>query len=62
MDLSAENYRLSALRYELGVATQGEVIDTMLGLSEQEAKLLNEQFDYYLDYLNWRLKTGLAVS
>lgn len=62
VDLSAENYRLSALRYELGVATQGEVIDTMLGLSEQEAKLLNEQFDYYLDYLNWRLKTGLAVS
>ncbi|MBS4030288.1 MAG: TolC family protein [Clostridiales bacterium] len=62
VNLAAENYRLSVLRYELGVATQGEVIDTMLGLSEQEAKLVNEQFDYYLDYLNWRLKTGLTVN
>ncbi len=62
VDLAAESYRISVLRYELGVATQGEVVDALLNLSDQEAKLLNEQFDYYLDYLNWRLKTGLEVS
>lgn len=62
LELAAENYRLSKLRYELGVATQGEVIDTMLALREQESKLAGEKYDYYLDYLNWRLKTALPVN
>jgi outer membrane protein TolC len=62
MALAAENYRLSLLRYELGVATQGEVIDTMLALLDQETRLLSETYDYYLDYLTWRLKTGLPVN
>lgn len=62
VDLAEENYRLSVLRYELGVATQGEVVDAMLSLSKQEAMLLNEQFNYYLDYLKWRLITGLSVN
>lgn len=62
LDLAAENYRLSKLRYELGVATQGEVTDAMLALSEQEITLLSEKIRHYTDYLNWRLKTGLPVN
>lgn len=62
VDLTAENYRLSKLRYELGVATQGEVVDAMLALSEEEMNFLNEKYDSYIDYLNWRLKTGLPVN
>lgn len=62
LELANENYRISKLRYELGVGTQGEVVDAMLALSEQEIRLLNEQIDHYTDYLNWRLKTGLPVN
>lgn len=62
LELAEENYRISKLRYELGVATQGEVMDALISLSEQEVSLLNDQFDCYLGYLNWRLKTCLEVS
>ena len=62
LELAAENYRISKLRYELGVATQGEVTDAMISLSEQEVTLLNDKIEHYTDYLNWRLTTGLAVN
>lgn len=62
LELVALNYHLAKLRYESGIATQGEVMDAMLALVEQETRLLNETFDYYIDYLNWRLKTGLPVN